>query len=138
MVSALPLTVIPLIVFNIVAFAFGGSVWGAELFGLPMVSGVTWVVTYGDVMIAAGIVVLFFEVMRSGQTSSVTVLNHILSTVLLLLFVVEFVVVAQAANSVFFVLVLLALFDVVAGFSITIRTASRDVSLEETIRREPR
>ena len=137
MVSAIPLTVIPLIVFNIVAFAFGGSVWGTELFGLPMVSGVTWVVTYGDVMIAAGIVVLFFEVMRSGQTSSVTVLNHILSTVLLLFFVVEFVVVAQAANSVFFVLVLLALFDVVAGFSITIRTASRDVSLEETIRRAP-
>ena len=36
--------------------------------------------------------------------------------------------VGYAAHSVFFLLMILALFDVVAGFTITIKTASRDVT----------
>ena len=39
------------------------------------------------------------------------------------------VIVNFAAESVFFILMILALFDVVAGFTITIKTARRDLAL---------
>ncbi len=63
---------------------------------------------------------------RPARTSTVT--NHVISTVVLLIYVVEFLVVGVAANSLFFTLTLIALFDVTVGFTISIRTAQRDIS----------
>ncbi|MCB1496183.1 MAG: hypothetical protein KDJ86_10385 [Bauldia sp.] len=128
MITAIPLTILPLILFNIVGFAGGGADWSAEIFGIVMISGARWSLTLGDLMITFGIVILFLEVMKSGRTSTASVTNHILSTVVLIIYVIELVLVAFCANSVFFILTLIALFDVVAGFTITIRTASRDVN----------
>ncbi len=128
MLTAIPLTIVPLILFNIVGLAGGGADWSNEVFGFVMVSGARWSLTFGDLMITFGIVILFLEVLKSGRTSTATVTNHILSTVVLLIYVIELIVVGYCANSIFFVLTLIALFDVVAGFTITIRTASRDVT----------
>jgi hypothetical protein len=128
MITAIPLTIIPLILFNIVGFADGGASWSSEIVGLTMVSGARWALTLGDLMISFGIVILFLEVLKSGRATSSSITNHILSTIVLIIYVIEFIVVDFCANSVFFVLTLIALFDVVAGFTITIRTASRDVN----------
>ncbi|MCB1485860.1 MAG: hypothetical protein KDJ88_00210 [Bauldia sp.] len=128
MITAIPLTIVPLILFNIIGFADGSTNWSTEIFGIVMVSGARWALTLGDLMITFGIVILFLEVMKSGRTSTASVTNHILSTVVLIIYVVELVVVAFCANSIFFILTLIALFDVIAGFTITIRTASRDVN----------
>lgn len=126
MITAIPLTIVPLILFNILGYA--GVDWSDELFGIVMVSGARWALTLGDLMITLGIVILFLEVLKSGRTSTATVTNHILSTVVLIVYVIELIVIDYSANSVFFVLTLIALFDVIAGFTITIRTASRDVT----------
>lgn len=129
MIAAIPLTVIPLILYNIVGFVWGSAVWQTALFGMTMISGQVWSLTYGDLMILLAIVMLFLEIMKAGRTSSSTITNHILSTIVLIVYVIEFIVVGVAATSVFFILTLIALFDVVAGFSISIRAASRDISL---------
>lgn len=126
MISAIPLTVVPLVLFNIAGLA--GITWSGEVLGLTMLSGERWVLTPGDLMVTLGIVILFLEVLKSGRTSTATISNHILSTVVLIVYVVEFIVVGYCANSVFFLLTVIALFDVVAGFTITIRTASRDIT----------
>ena len=47
---------------------------------------------------------------------------------MLIVYVVEFIVVPVAGDSLFFILTAIALFDVVAGFTISIRTAQRDIS----------
>jgi hypothetical protein len=135
MYFAVPLTVIPLIVYNIIAFAFGASAdpWAGETFGLTMVSGVRWVLTLGDLMIVLGIVCLFFEVLKSTNSTTRAITNHILSTIVLIIYIVEFIAVGVAAHSVFFILLVISLFDVIAGFSITIKTASRDVALGRTL-----
>jgi hypothetical protein len=133
MITAIPLTIIPLILFNIVGFADGGNPWLGEIIGLTMVSGAHWAVTLGDLMITLGVVLLFLEVLKSERTSTTTITNHMLSTIVLIVYVVEFIIVPFCANSVFFVLALIALFDVVAGFTITIRTASRDVTLGQAV-----
>ena len=130
MLTAIPLTIIPLILFNAIGFAVGGNPWGNVLFNIPMVSGAAWSVTVFDLMILLALVLLFFETLRSASPArGATVTNHIVSTVVLLVYVVEFIAVPVAANSLFFALMAIALFDVVAGFTISIRTAQRDFSI---------
>ena len=43
-------------------------------------------------------------------------------------FLIEFLLVSGAAHSVFFALMMIALVDVLAGFSVSIRAAGRDVN----------
>jgi len=129
MIAAIPLTIIPLILFNAIGFAIGGNPWGNVLFAIPMVSGTPWSVTLSDVMILVALVLLFFETLRSAMPArGTTVTNHIVSTAILIVYIVEFIVVPVAANSLFFALTVIALFDVVAGFTISIKTAQRDIA----------
>ncbi len=132
MLTAIPLTIVPLIVYNLVALIFPGATpdatWTRELFGLTMVSGARWALTLGDLMVALAIACLFLEIMKSGRTGNATIANHILSTIVLIVYIIEFILVYAAATSLFFMLSLIALFDVIAGFTITIRTATRDIA----------
>jgi hypothetical protein len=129
MLTAIPLTIVPLILFNAIGFAMGGNPWANELIHIPLVSGVTWPVTIGDLMILLGLAMLFFETLRSARPARTSVItNHIISTILLIVYIVEFIVVPVAGDSLFFVLTAMALFDVVAGFTISIRTAQRDIN----------
>ncbi len=129
MLAAIPLTLIPLIIFNVVGFAFGGDPWGSQLFSITMMSGAAWILTLADAMIAVAIIILFLEILKAARPGPSTVYNHIVSTVVLVVYIVEFIVVGAAANSLFFILTVIALVDVVAGFTISIRTATRDIAL---------
>ena len=133
MLAAIPLTLIPLIIFNVVGFAFGGDPWGGQFFTIAMVSGALWTMTLADAMIVAAIVILFLEIVRAARPGPGTIYNHIVSTVVLVVYIVEFIVVGAAANSLFFILTVIALVDVVAGFTISIRTATRDIALGPSI-----
>jgi hypothetical protein len=53
-----------------------------------------------------------------------------LSLLLLIAMLAEFIIVAQAATSTFFLLMVMSFVDVVGGFSISIRTAQRDIGLD--------
>ena len=56
-------------------------------------------------------------------------LEHILSTLVFVVCIVEFLLVDKAATSTFFLMTVISFVDVVAGFSITIRAARRDFSV---------
>jgi hypothetical protein len=133
MIAAIPLTVVPLLLFNILGFVYGGSPWANVVFGLTMVSGLKWTVSLGDLMILLGLVMLFFELLRAARPGTATVTNHLASTVVFVIYRVEFILAAVAANSVFFILTVISLFDVAAGFTISIRTARRDIAVGSSI-----
>ncbi|HEV7717747.1 MAG TPA: hypothetical protein VGO70_02100 [Arsenicitalea sp.] len=126
-----PLLVLPLILYNIVAFVvFGGTGagWGNPVLSIPMVSRAVWGLTGGDLLLLAGLVCLFFEILKSTRTGSASIIEHILSTAVFVIFLVEFLLVGAAATSTFFILMVMSLIDVVAGFSVSITSAERDVS----------
>ena len=50
----IPLTIIPLVLYNIVGFIWGLPVWSGEIFGITMVSGARWAFSIGDLMIDPG------------------------------------------------------------------------------------
>ena len=133
MITAIPLTIIPLILFNIIGFTLDGgatgAVWLEPRFYIPLISRQSWPVTLADLMTLLALAMLFFETLRSAQPArTATITNHIVSTILLIVYVIEFIVVPIAGDSLFLILTAICLFDVVAGFTISIRTAQRDIS----------
>ncbi|MGV3650732.1 MAG: hypothetical protein ACO1OK_04860 [Devosia sp.] len=127
-----PLLLVPLIIYNLVAFLFMGgnpAGWAGTVMTIPMVSGVAWSLTPGDLMIILGLVALCIEVIKSTNTGRSSVLEHIISTLVFIVFLVEFLLAGAAASSVFFILMLMALIDVVAGFTVSITSAGRDVTM---------
>jgi hypothetical protein len=131
MLGHLPLMIVPFILYNIgLAGLFdGANPWDAVLFSIPMLSGGMWSMTLGDLMVVIALVLLFVEVLKSTRTSSASVVDQLLSLVVFVLFLVEFLLVQGAATSLFFVLMFIALIDVLAGFTVSLRAASRDVNL---------
>ena len=127
--SFVPLMLVPLIVYNAIAFALSDFSWDAPVLSLPMISGATWQMTGGDLFVAFAVIVLFIEMLKATRTGSGAIIDHILSTLVLIVCIVEFLVVPRAATSTFFLLLLVVLVDVIAGFSITIRSARRDFSV---------
>jgi hypothetical protein len=131
MISAIPLLVIPFILFNLglaTAPAEGGNFWQSELFAVPMMSGGVWSMTMADALVVVALVLLFIEIMKSTRTSNRSIVDHVLSLFVFVAFLVEFLLVQGAATSLFFTLMLIALVDVLAGFSVTIRSSGRDVN----------
>jgi hypothetical protein len=128
--------VIPLVLYNIVVvFAGGGPATGplgATIFRLPMLSGATWAFTWGDLLLFITMLVLFAELVKATYTSTISLVDHGLSMLVFVICLVEFIVVGAAATSVFFLIMVASMIDVVAGFTIGIRVARRDLTIGAT------
>ncbi|MEM5502553.1 hypothetical protein WNY59_13235 [Ahrensia kielensis] len=129
MFSVIPLMIIPFIAYNVILVT-GASVdpWNGTVFSVNLISGGQWTMSLGAMLLAIGLLFLFFEILKSTRTSNTSVLDHLFSTIVFIAFLVEFLIVAGASTSVFFLLMMMALIDVMAGFSVSIRSAGRDVS----------
>ena len=127
-----PLMLIPFIIYNLVAFIFMGGQpegWSTAVMTIPMVSGEPWALTAGDLLLVLALACLFFEVLKATNTGRSSVVEHMLSTVLFVVCLIEFLLAGASASSVFFLLMMMTLFDVVAGFSVSITSAGRDVTM---------
>jgi hypothetical protein len=132
-IRALPLMVIPLILYNVVV-VFSGSgpatgPLGTTLLKVPMLRDATWVFSWGDLIIFVTMAILFVEIVKATYTSTISLVDHGLSMLVFVACIVEFLVVGNAATSVFFFVMVGALIDVVAGFTIGIRVARRDLTI---------
>jgi hypothetical protein len=123
-----PLLIIPFAVYNIIAFLLPGLAWTQEIAHVRMISEADWRLTLGDLLVAVSILILFVEMMKSTRMSTRTIIDHMLSMVLFIGMLVEFLLVRQAATATFFLLLVIGFVDVLGGFTITIRTAQRDIS----------
>ena len=130
MLTNVPLLIVPFIVYNIQIVLNGGiGIWDQQVTELTMISGAVWVMTMGDLMIGLGLLLLFFEIIKATRVGANSIIDHLLSTFVFIAYLVEFLIVVGAAHSVFFILMIIALIDVLAGFSVSIRSATRDVQV---------
>lgn len=93
------------------------------------VEHVQWAITGGDVMIVLSLFLLFAEVLKATGGRSGTVVNHALSLVVFIVGLVEFLLLPGFATSVFFLILLMSLLDVLGGFIVTIASSRRDVAV---------
>ena len=134
MFTALPLLAIPVVLYNLIAAAkmMGGAAASTNaeltktLFTLPMASGATWTLTAGDLLILLSLFMLSFEPLKATTSRRVAIVNHSLSMIVFIVCLVEFLLVPAFATSVFFLITMMTLLDVLAGFIVTIITARKD------------
>lgn len=121
---------IPLLAFVVAAYtalALAAPGWlEATLFGLPLLSGATLLFRGGDLLLVIGLILLCVEIYRATSSSTAAILNHVLSLLVFIIALIELIIMPQMANMTFFLIVMMTLSDVIAGFTVTISTARRD------------
>src|SRR5580704_17769482 len=125
-----PLLLIPFAIYNIIAFLTPGVAWTSPVTTVHMMSGQDWVLTWEDVLIAFSIFLLWIEIIKSTRVGMRSVMDHILAMGLCIAMLVEFLLVPQAGTSAFFLLMIVALVEVLAGFIIGIRSGRRQIEID--------
>ncbi|TIX32830.1 MAG: hypothetical protein E5V34_07145, partial [Mesorhizobium sp.] len=129
MFGAIPLLIVPFVLYNLGLlgiFGGGDDPWASQMFSIRMMSGGVFSMTLGDLIVLIGLILFFIEIVKSTRTSNASIMDHLLSTFVFVAFLVEFLLVKGAAHSVFFTLMVITLVDVLAGFSVSMRAATRD------------
>ena len=129
-VLGFPLLLIPFAIYNIIAFITPGVSWTATVTTVHMMSGQDWVLTWEDILVGFAILLLAVEIMKATRIGIRTIVDHMLAMALFIAMLVEFLLVPKAGTSPFFILMVISLVDVLAGFIITARTAQRDIQIE--------
>jgi len=136
MLIALPLLVIPVVLYNLVVLTElmgGGGPVAADatlreaMFSIPMASGSSWNVGVGDLILFLSLILLFFELLKSTSSRKVAIVNHALSMIIFVVCLVEFLLIKGFATSTFFLIVTMVMLDVLAGFIVTIISARKDL-----------
>jgi hypothetical protein len=112
-----PLLLIPLAVYNIIAFLMPSVSFSDVLFKVPMVTGELWSVTLADLLIALGVVLLLLEVVKGARPGAKFLMDHLLSLIIFGAAAAEFVMWPKFGNSTFFLLVLLSMADFLGGIA---------------------
>lgn len=126
---AFPSLVVPVLAYAFAALTMGDGVMttlSGEALSFLLPSGSSWSMNWGEVVIAVGLLFLFIDLLKATGTGAATVANHALSMLVFVGCLVLFLMVGTFGTTVFFMLILMALLDVIAGFTITIIAARRD------------
>ncbi|MDX2288249.1 MAG: hypothetical protein NW217_05445 [Hyphomicrobiaceae bacterium] len=138
---SIPLIFLAFVLYNVVVLFAGNPPAGTDesaagyllrqvVFSLPSIrSGEALGFTWGDVIILFTLLLLFAEIVKATFTSTASLIDHGLSMLVFIACLVEFLVVDRAFTSVFFIVMMATLIDVVAGYTIGIRVARRDIGL---------
>ena len=137
MLRLFPLLIVPLVIYNLIAL-FGGAIFHYDVQDLlsithslhiHMFSGDFWSVTGGDFLILLSLALLFIEVVKATRTTSREIVNHGLSLLIFIVALIEFITLKGFATSPFFFIMFMSLFDVIAGYTISIVAAEHDLGL---------
>ncbi len=109
----------------------GAQTLNRELFSFLLISGAPVYITVNGLLVLVGLVMLFFEVLKATRISNITVVDHMLSTFVFIGYLLAFLMIPAAGNQFFLMLVVMSLIDVMAGFSVSITGARRDIGLNE-------
>jgi hypothetical protein len=120
-----PLLLIPLAVYNIIAFLMRDVSFDATLVTLPLPSGTPWPVTLSDVMLTLGILMLLCEVIKGARPGAKYLMDHLLSLLLLCGAGAEFALLPRFGTSTFFLLTTLSLVDFLSGIALRARRGAR-------------
>lgn len=125
--KSIPLLLIPAILLHVLLMGGNGvsAVWAT----LTLPSGSVFELTSGTAVLGLALVTLFAEVFKATFTGQGSLIDHMLSLLLFIVLLLEFLLWPAAGNTTFALLTLMALVDVVAGFAVGMAVARRDVGI---------
>jgi hypothetical protein len=128
-VRALPLLVLAFILYNAIVLTMGIESLTSVIFHIHLLSGGDWYFNWGDFILLVTFILLFIEIVKSTFSTTSTLIDHALSMIVFMAVGAEFLLVPQAATSVFFLILVACLIDVIGGYTIGIRVARRDLNI---------
>lgn len=136
MFGIFPLFALIIVAFNIVVFA--GGMFGIEdtatafaepVLSFSMVSGDKFVMTLGGVFTLAALMILFIEILKATRSDHESTLNHAFSLVMFVICLIEMLILKGFGNEYFAMITFMTLIDVIAGYTVTINAARRDLGI---------
>jgi hypothetical protein len=128
-IRAIPLLVLAFVLYNAIVLTLGEDALAKQIFQVRLLSGGEWEFTWGDFILLVTLILLFIEIVKSTFTTTSTLIDHALSMIVFMAVGAEFLTVPQAATSVFFLILIATLIDVIGGYTIGIRVARRDLNI---------
>ncbi len=126
--KSIPLLILVVAIYNVMAFGSAGSL-DAVVWSLHLASGADWKFSVNDMLLSLGVILLYVEILKSTRSGMASIMDHMFSLALFVICLLEFLFVSQVGTSTFFNIILIILLDVVAGFTITISTSTRDINV---------
>lgn len=148
-ITIFPLLALPVIFYNLLVFVSAATnagpvilesgvavsplvgMLGGPLISIPMMSGVSWQLSGGELLVLLSVCLLFLEILKSTSTGTATIINHGVSMMIFIICLVEFLSWPHFATSTFFIIMVMTLLDVLSGVVVTIISARRDFAVED-------
>ncbi len=112
-----PLLIIPLAIYNMIVFLTPDVPLAGGMTVLPMVSGVKWELTFSDMVVLLALLLLLIEIVKSTGVTGKSIVDHLLSFLVLAAAAAELVLVPKAATSTFVLLTAICLVDFLGGLA---------------------
>ena len=129
---AIPITALVLLAYNALVLLGGDpvAILTAHAIGASLASGAAFTLTTGEILLLGGVFGLFIEIVKATRGSAASAVDHALSALVFAAYLVEFLLVKSAGTGVFLVLTVVSFLDLIAGFTVTIGAARRDLIID--------
>lgn len=101
----------------------------ATIYTFRLPSTAEWAFKLSDLIILIGLFVLYIELFKSTRASNIAITEHILSIFVFIAYLLIFLYAPVVADSTFVILGAMSFIDVIAGLTITITAARKDLSV---------
>jgi hypothetical protein len=129
MLRVFPLLILILAAYNAVVF-FTTLTTESAVFAIALPSKDALAVSLGGLFVALGLLLLYVEIVKATRTSTVAVVDHVLSMAVFVAALLEFLLLKGFGTLTFFLITLMTFIDVIAGFTVTIQGARRDFGVD--------
>ncbi len=123
-----PLLLIPLAIYNIIAFLMPGVSLAEPLVRLTLMSGAEWPVNLSDMLLALGALLLLLEIIKGARPGAKYLTDHLLSLIVFGGAAAEFLLWPRFGTSTYFLLTMLALVDFLSGIALRARRGMQAAS----------
>ena len=129
---AIPTTALVLLIYNVLVLPSSdlAATLAGEVMRMSLASGAVCTLTVRELLLLGGVLALFIEIVKATRTSTASVVDHALSALVFAAYLVEFLIVKAAGTGIFLVLTFISFLDLIAGFSVTLGAARRDLVIE--------
>jgi hypothetical protein len=124
-----PLIGILAVVYLIVAAVFDTAL-GRNIFNLTLPSGRDWTFQLSDLFLVIGLLLLYLEILKSTRSTRGQIVEHIVSMLVFVGCLLLFLLVRQTGTTTFLLITAMSAIDVIAGFTVSIVAARRDMEIE--------
>ncbi|MBF0283929.1 MAG: hypothetical protein HQL51_05670 [Magnetococcales bacterium] len=129
LISAIPLFAYLFVIYHVLALlgGAGGTLLDTPLFAGTLVSGAQFTMRVNELILLLGVLCLYIEIFKATRSGVASIFDHLFSMATFVLYLVTFLIYSKAGTATYLLLMLMSCLDVVAGFTVTISTARRDV-----------